>query len=91
MSSILLLTGGLSHGREEYDVANGFLVGHQHSQAINANAEAASGGHSYLQGLKEMGSEAIARALGTPIKGWKRSTRPGISLWSFASGETSRG
>ena len=47
---LFLLTHGL-HGGEEQHVADGSAVGHQHDHAVQAEAQAARGGHRRACGL----------------------------------------
>ena len=42
------------HGGEEEDVADRLAVGQQHAHAVDAEADAARGGHAKLEGVEEV-------------------------------------
>ena len=42
------------HGGEQQNVADGLAVGQQHGHAVDAEADAARGGHAQLEGVEEV-------------------------------------
>ena len=60
---LFLLTHGL-HGGEEQHVADGSAVGHQHDHAVQAEAQAARGGHAVFKGVDEVLVDLGVDALG---------------------------
>src|SRR5579863_939426 len=52
--SALLLLRRLAHRGKKNHVANGLLVGHQHSDAVNTDAETAGWRHTNFQGLQKI-------------------------------------
>ena len=64
---LFLLPHGL-HGGEEQNVPYGIAVGEQHYEAVEAEAQAARGGHAVFQGVDEVLVHLGVDALGLNLR-----------------------